>query len=182
RLTTHLPDATARAAFIQARNACGFNADFRPHSLRHSFATHMLQRGVDIRIIQILLGHSSLRSTEIYTHLTEPLRDQLRTLLGQTTDGLFEGRRPSHGCSPRLPAQGQRRVGRRRPPIRSPIRLPIRPPDDALAEEGAFGHRRLLHSRAGGTALPLRRLRSDVLALPLLPEPGVPQMPWQPSP
>ena len=97
RLTTHLPDATARAAFIQARNACGLNADFRPHSLRHSFATHMLQRGVDIRIIQILLGHSSLRSTEIYTHLTEPLRDQLRTLLCQTTDGLFEERRPSHG-------------------------------------------------------------------------------------
>jgi integrase/recombinase XerD len=57
----------------------------------------MLQRGVDIRIIQILLGHSSLRSTEIYTHLTDPLRDQLRKLLCRTTDGLFEGRRPSHG-------------------------------------------------------------------------------------
>jgi integrase/recombinase XerD len=97
RLTTHLPDATARAAFIQARAACGFNANFKPHSLRHSFATHMLQRGVDIRIIQILLGHSSLRSTEIYTHLTEPLRDQLRTLLSQTTSGLFEGRRPRRG-------------------------------------------------------------------------------------
>jgi site-specific recombinase XerD len=97
RLTTHLPNASARAAFIQARNACGFNDNFRPHSLRHSFATHMLQRGVDIRIIQILLGHSSLRSTEIYTHLTEPLRDQLRNLLSQTTDGLFEGGRPSHG-------------------------------------------------------------------------------------
>ncbi len=97
RLMTHLSDASARAAFIQARNACGFDAGFRPHSLRHSFATHMLQRGVDIRIIQILLGHSSLRSTEIYTHLTEPLRDQLRNLLRQTTDGLFEGRSPSHG-------------------------------------------------------------------------------------
>jgi site-specific recombinase XerD len=57
----------------------------------------MLERGVDIRIIQILLGHSSLRSTEIYTHLTEPLCDQLRKLLGQTTEGLFEGRSLRHG-------------------------------------------------------------------------------------
>jgi integrase/recombinase XerD len=96
-LWTHLPDATARVAFNQARNECGFDDNFRPHSLRHSFATHMLERGVDIRIIQILLGHSSLQSTEIYTHLTEPLRDQLRQLLGQTTEGLFEGRSPRHG-------------------------------------------------------------------------------------
>lgn len=97
RVLTHLPAATARAAFIKARNECGFDESFRPHSLRHSFATHMLQRRVDIRIIQILLGHSSLRSTEIYTHLTEPLRDQLRQVLAQTTDGLFQGRRPRHG-------------------------------------------------------------------------------------
>ena len=97
RRITHLPDATARRAFTQACDACGFNSDFRPHSLRHSFATHMLEQGVDIRIIQMLLGHSSLRSTEIYTHLTNPLRDQLRQLLFKTTDGLFEGRRSSRG-------------------------------------------------------------------------------------
>ena len=97
RIITHLPDATARAAFNKARSECGFDDKFRPHSLRHSFATHMLQRGVDIRIIQILLGHSSIRSTEIYTHLSEPLREDLRQLLRQTTDGLFEGRRPNHG-------------------------------------------------------------------------------------
>jgi integrase/recombinase XerD len=97
RLTTHLPDASARYAFNQARDACGFNTNFRPHSLRHSFATHMLERGVDVRIIQMLLGHSSVRSTEIYTHLTEPLRDQIRNILSQSTDGLFEGRRPSDG-------------------------------------------------------------------------------------
>ena len=97
RVVTHLPHATARAAFVKARNECGFDEGFRPHSLRHSFATHMLQRGVDIRIIQLLLGHSSIRSTEVYTHLSEPLRENLRQLLRQTTDGLFEGRGPKHG-------------------------------------------------------------------------------------
>ena len=59
--------------------------------------TLMLEQGVDIRIIQILLGHSSIRSTELYTHLTEPLQDDLRKLLNLTTDGLFEGRRGAHG-------------------------------------------------------------------------------------
>ena len=97
RVVTHMPDATARLAFNKARNECGFDDRFRPHSLRHSFATHMLAQGVDIRIIQILLGHSSMRSTEVYTHLTEPLRDDLRQLLSRTTDGLFEGRRPKNG-------------------------------------------------------------------------------------
>lgn len=97
RIVTHLPDATARAAFNKARSECGFDDKFRPHSLRHSFATHLLQQGVDIRLIQILLGHSSIRSTEIYTHLTEPLRDELRQLLQRTTDGLFEGRGPKNG-------------------------------------------------------------------------------------
>jgi site-specific recombinase XerD len=72
RIVTRLPDATARVAFNKARSECGFDDKFRPHSLRDSFATHMLEQGVDIRLIQILLGHSSIRSTEIYTHLTEP--------------------------------------------------------------------------------------------------------------
>ena len=62
-----------------------------------SFATHLLERRVDIRIIQILLGHSSIRSTEIYTHLSEPLREDLRQILRETTEGLFQGRRSRHG-------------------------------------------------------------------------------------
>lgn len=87
--SNHVHGSTARVAFNRAREACGFDDRFTPHTLRHSFATRLLELGVDIRIVQILLGHSSLRSTEIYTHLTEPLRRDLRRLLGDFFAGLF---------------------------------------------------------------------------------------------
>ena len=58
------------------------NADFRPHSLRHSFATHMLQRGVDIRIIAEALGHESLESTKIYTQVSFQRTRRIAELFG----------------------------------------------------------------------------------------------------
>jgi integrase/recombinase XerD len=84
-----LSSKTARRAFNGAREACNFSDRFTPHTLRHSFATQLLEKGVDIRLVQILLGHSSMRSTEIYTHLSEPLRRDLRQLLGDFFAGLF---------------------------------------------------------------------------------------------
>lgn len=63
--------SSVRKVLAQAKRKIGLHEKIRVHSLRHCFATHLLETGVDIRIIQILLGHATITSTEIYAQLRD---------------------------------------------------------------------------------------------------------------
>ena len=78
--------ALGRAVAIAAREA-GI-AGVTLHSLRHSYATRLIERGVNLGIVQILLGHGSIKTTTIYLHLTEPTRASLTRILDELMTGL----------------------------------------------------------------------------------------------
>ena len=81
----HLTTGTVHRACVQASCAADLGKHVTVHTLRHSFATHLLEAGTDIRTIQLLLGHRELRTTAIYTHISPATLETTRSPLDRLT-------------------------------------------------------------------------------------------------
>jgi len=76
-----LTERTAQKVFENALKKSGIKKDATFHSLRHSFATHLLENGVDVRYVQELLGHQNIRTTQLYTKVTNPSLKNIKSPL-----------------------------------------------------------------------------------------------------
>ena len=90
-----MPHATGQKIFYKAASRAGLPRKGGIHSLRHSFATHLLEAGVEITIVQRLLGHSSLSTTSTYLHVRQERVAQIQSPLQRLDlDGGNKSTRP----------------------------------------------------------------------------------------
>lgn len=83
-----MPRTSAQTAFRKALKQSKVRKDAHIHSLRHSYATHLLEEGVALQVIQTCLGHSDIRTTTIYTHLTSDVRRSADDAINRVMAGL----------------------------------------------------------------------------------------------
>lgn len=74
-------DRSVQNILRKAVDETNSNSNGTVHTLRHSYATHLLSRGMDIRMIQQLLGHTDIKTTEIYTHITDVMKNKYKSPL-----------------------------------------------------------------------------------------------------
>lgn len=94
RSTKPLPDSSVQTVLKKALRQTGIIKNVSIHNLRHSYATHLLEAGIDIRIIQKYLGHGSISSTMIYTHLTPIISENAHSKIDRLMAGLWKPKSP----------------------------------------------------------------------------------------
>lgn len=88
--SNHVDTGALYKVFAEVRREQGLGDAVKPHALRHSFATRLIEQGVQAETVRILLGHASIKTTQTYLHLTEPIRRQVTDVVSSFSVSLFD--------------------------------------------------------------------------------------------